>query len=157
MKTVLLAIGKTDSPYIQTGIADYVSRLSHYIPFDFQILPDVKNVKNMTEEQQKVAEGKLILQQVDNSDLLILLDEGGKMFTSREFARYFVKTTLSGVRRAVFVIGGPYGFSQDVYARANAKVSLSPMTFSHQMVRLIFIEQLYRAQTIIKGEPYHHD
>ncbi len=157
MKTVLLAIGKTDSAYIQTGITDYVGRLSHYIPFDFLTLPDVKNVKNMTEEQQKVAEGKLILQQVENSDLLILLDEGGKMFTSREFAQYFVKTTLSGVRRAIFVIGGPYGFSQEVYSRANAKVSLSPMTFSHQMVRLIFIEQLYRAQTIIKGEPYHHD
>ncbi len=157
MNTILLAIGKTDAPYIQTGISEYVSRLKHYIPFELKALPDVKNVKNMTTEQQKVAEGKLILSQVEASDLLILLDEGGKMFTSREFANFFVKTTSSGVKRAVFVIGGPYGFSSEVYARANTKVSLSPMTFSHQMVRLIFVEQLYRAQTIIKGEPYHHD
>ena len=157
MNTLLLAIGKTDAPYIQTGIAEYVSRLKHYIPFELKALPDVKNVKNMTTDQQKVAEGKLILSQVEASDLLILLDEGGKMFTSREFANFFVKTTSSGVKRTIFVIGGPYGFSSEVYARANSKVSLSPMTFSHQMVRLIFVEQLYRAQTIIKGEPYHHD
>lgn len=157
MKTVLLTIGKTDAAYLQTGIADYVARLAHYVPFELAQLPDVKNVKSMTEEQQKAAEGKLILAQVEAGDLLVLLDEGGRQFTSRQFAQYFVKVTMSGVKRLVFVIGGPYGFSPDVYARANAKISLSPMTFSHQMVRLIFVEQLYRAQTIIKGEPYHHD
>lgn len=157
MKTILLTIGKTDAAYLQTGIKDYVSRLCHYVPFEMNMLPDVKNVKNMSEEQQKQAEGKLILQNVEPSDQLILLDEGGKQFTSREFANYFVKMSASGAKRLIFVIGGPYGFSSEVYARANGKVSLSPMTFSHQMVRLIFVEQLYRAQTIIKGEPYHHD
>lgn len=157
MNTLLLVVGKTDASYVQTGINEYVARLKHYIPFDIKVIPDVKNVKNLTEEQQKTAEGKLILSNVETSDLLILLDEGGKMFTSREFASYYMKTTCTGVKRAIFVIGGPYGFSPEVYVRANAKVSLSPMTFSHQMVRLIFVEQLYRAQTIIKGEPYHHD
>lgn len=157
MKTVLLCIGKTDSPYLQTGIADYASRLPHYIPFEMTVIPDVKNSRGMSEEQQKTAEGKQILAQVETSDTLVLLDEGGRQFTSRQFAQFFTKAALSGARRLVFVIGGPYGFSADVYARANQRVSLSPMTFSHQMVRLIFVEQLYRAQTIIKGEPYHHD
>lgn len=157
MKTVLLCIGKTDSPYLQTGIADYASRLPHYIPFEMTVIPDVKNSRGMREEQQKTAEGKQILAQVETSDTLVLLDEGGRQFTSRQFAQFFTKAALSGARRLVFVIGGPYGFSADVYARANQRVSLSPMTFSHQMVRLIFVEQLYRAQTIIKGEPYHHD
>lgn len=157
MKTTLICIGKTDSPYLQTGIADYANRLPHYVPFEMVVIPDVKNSRGMTEEQQKNAEGKLILAQVEPSDTLVLLDEGGRQFTSRQFAQFFTKTALSGARRLVFVIGGPYGFSPDVYARATHKVSLSPMTFSHQMVRLIFLEQLYRAQTIIKGEPYHHD
>lgn len=157
MNTLLLVVGKTDAKYVQTGIDDYVSRLKHYIPFDIKVIPDIKNVKNLSAEQQKTAEGKLILAQLEPSDLVILMDEGGKMFTSREFATHFVKITNSGVKRVVFIIGGPYGFSQEVYVKANSKISLSPMTFSHQMVRLIFVEQLYRAQTIIKGEPYHHD
>lgn len=157
MNTLLIVVGKTDAKHIQTGIDEYVSRLKHYIPFDIKVIPDVKNVKNLSVEQQKVAEGKLILAQLEPSDLVLLLDEGGKMFTSREFANYFVKISASGVKRLVFIIGGPYGFSQEVYAKANSKISLSPMTFSHQMVRMIFVEQLYRAQTIIKGEPYHHD
>lgn len=157
MKTTLLIIGKTDAAYLQTGIGDYVGRLGHYIPFEMVSLPDVKNVKNLTEEQQKVAEGKLLLQNLEVSDQVILLDEGGKQYSSREFAQFMVKMTNSGAKRLVFIIGGPYGFSAEVYKRANGKLSLSPMTFSHQMVRLIFVEQLYRAQTIIKGEPYHHD
>lgn len=157
MNTLLIVVGKTDAKYVQEGIAEYVSRLKHYIPFEIKVLPDVKNVKSLSAEQQKLAEGKLILSQVESSDLLILLDEGGRMFSSREFAAHFVKIAASGVKRLVFVIGGPYGFSPDVYAKANSKISLSPMTFSHQMVRMIFVEQLYRAQTIIKGEPYHHD
>lgn len=157
MNTLLIVVGKTDAKHIQTGIDEYVSRLKHYIPFDIKVIPDVKNVKNLSVEQQKVAEGKLILAQLEPSDLVLLLDEGGKMFTSREFANHFVKISASGVKRLVFIIGGPYGFSQEVYAKANSKISLSPMTFSHQMVRMIFVEQLYRAQTIIKGEPYHHD
>lgn len=157
MNTLLIVVGKTDAKFVQVGIEEYVSRLKHYIPFDIKVLPDVKNVKNLSAEQQKVAEGRLILSQIENSDLVVLLDEGGRMFTSREFAAHFVKIASSGVKRLVFIIGGPYGFSPEVYAKANSKISLSPMTFSHQMVRMIFVEQLYRAQTIIKGEPYHHD
>lgn len=157
MNTLLIVVGKTDAKFVQVGIEDYVSRLKHYIPFDIKALPDVKNVKNLSAEQQKAAEGKLILAQIESSDLVVLLDEGGRLLTSREFASHFVKIASSGVKRLVFIIGGPYGFSPEVYAKANSKISLSPMTFSHQMVRMIFVEQLYRAQTIIKGEPYHHD
>ncbi len=156
MKTTLVAIGKTDDSYIRTGIDKYVNRLRHYISFDVQVLPDVKN-KNLSAEQQKLAEAKLLLPFFAPSDIVVLLDEGGQEFTSRAFADFFTKQTLSGRRNLFFVIGGPYGFASDVYQRANAKISLSRMTFSHQMVRLIFLEQLYRAQTIIKGEPYHHD
>lgn len=157
MKTVLVCVGKTDSAYLQTGIGDYAGRLPHYVPFEMVVVPDVKNSRTLTEEQQKLAEGKLILSQLEASDIVVLLDEGGRQFTSRQFAQFFTKIALSGARRLVFVIGGPYGFSGEVYARATYKMSLSPMTFSHQMVRLIFLEQLYRAQTIIRGEPYHHD
>ena len=157
MNTILLVVGKTDASFVQAGIAEYVSRLKHYILFDLKVLPDVKNTKSLSVEQQKSVEGRSILSQLEASDFVVLLDEGGKMFSSREFANYFVKVAASGAKRLVFIIGGPYGFSDDVYARANAKVSLSLMTFSHQMVRMIFVEQLYRAQTIIRGEPYHHD
>ena len=157
MKTTLLTIGKTDADWLKKGIADYVGRLGHYTQFDMLMLPDVKNVRGMTGEQQKKAEGSAILAKVEPSDSLILLDEGGKQFSSRLFADFLQKMSLSGAKRLLFVIGGPYGFSPDVNARANHKISLSPMTFSHQMVRLIFVEQLYRAHTIIKGEPYHHD
>lgn len=145
-----------DAPLVQS-VEKYVKRLVHYIPFQFITIPDIKTTRAMTEQRQKEAEGALILSSVDSRDFVILLDERGKEFTSREFASYIDKKTLSLPGNLVFVIGGPYGFSQDVYDRANDKVSLSKMTFSHEMVRLFFVEQLYRAMTILRGEPYHHD
>lgn len=157
MKTILLAIGKTDDKYIEEGIGKYIDRLSHYIPFEFKILPDIKNVKNMSAEQQKHLEGQAILQEITTSDIVVLMDENGKEMPSKGFAEFYSRMELTGAKRLLFVIGGPYGFSNEVYERANHKISLSRMTFSHQMVRLIFVEQLYRAQTIIKGEPYHHE
>jgi len=156
MKICLLVIGKTDESYLQKGIEIFLKRIPHYIPFEMKIIPDLKNSKNMSEDQQKEREGELILQQVTTADELILLDENGNEFSSVEFARFLEKKMVSGIKRLFFVIGGPYGFSQAVYSRANGKTSLSKMTFSHQMVRLIFAEQLYRAMTILKGEPYHH-
>ena len=157
MKTLLLTIGKTDAEWLRTAVADYAGRLTHYSQFEMLMLPDIKNVRGMSEEQQKKAEGAALLSKIEASDVVVLLDEGGRQFTSRGFAEFIQKMSASGAKRLVFIIGGPYGFSAEVYARANQKVSLSPMTFSHQMVRLIFVEQLYRAHTIIKGEPYHHD
>ena len=157
MKIELLAVGKTDDKYIDEGIRKYAERVKHYVPFEFNIIPDVKNVRNMTEEQQKRLEGQAIMNELTSADCVALLDENGREYTSREFANFCQKTAVSGAKRLIFVIGGPYGFSDEVYARANHKVSLSRMTFPHQLVRLIFAEQLYRAQTIIKGEPYHHD
>ncbi len=139
------------------GVQKYTDRLTHYTPFELIFLPDAKNVKNMTQQQQKVAEGKAILGVVEPSDVVILLDENGQELTSRQFAKFIEKHSISGARRLIFIIGGPYGFSDEVYERANGKLSLSRMTYSHQMVRLIFAEQLYRAHTILKGEPYHHD
>ncbi len=157
MKTILLAIGRTDEEYLRHGVQKYTDRLTHYTPFELIFLPDAKNVKNMTQQQQKVAEGKAILGVVEPSDVVILLDENGQELTSRQFAKFIEKHSISGARRLIFIIGGPYGFSDEVYERANGKLSLSRMTYSHQMVRLIFAEQLYRAHTILKGEPYHHD
>ena len=145
-----------DAPLVQ-AVEKYVKRLVHYIQFQFINIPDIKTTRAMTEQRQKEAEGALILSSVDSRDFVILLDERGKEFTSREFAAYIDKKTLSLPGNLVFVIGGPYGFSSDVYDRANDKVSLSKMTFSHEMVRLFFVEQLYRAMTILRGEPYHHD
>lgn len=145
-----------DAPLVQS-VEKYVKRLVHYIPFQFITIPDIKTTRAKTEQRQKEAEGALILSSVDSRDFVILLDERGKEFTSREFASYIDKKTLSLPGNLVFVIGGPYGFSSDVYDRANDKVSLSKMTFSHEMVRLFFVEQLYRAMTILRGEPYHHD
>lgn len=156
MKICLLVIGKTDEEYLRHGLEIFTRRIPHYILFEMKIIPDVKNSKNLSEEQQKDKEGELILQQVLSSDEVFLLDEKGMEVSSVEFARFLEKKMLSGLRRLVFVIGGPYGFSSGVYSRANGKLSLSKMTFSHQMVRLIFTEQLYRAFTILKGEPYHH-
>jgi len=156
MKICLLVIGKTDEAYLQKGMEIFQKRIPHYISFEMKVIPDIKNVKNLSEEQQKEKEGELILVQITTSDELILLDENGLEFGSVEFARFLEKKMVSGTKRLIFVIGGPYGFSAKVYARANAKVSLSKMTFSHQMVRLIFLEQVYRAMTILKGEPYHH-
>jgi len=156
MKICLLVIGKTDEAYLQKGIELFLKRIPHYISFEMKAISDIKNSKNLSEEQQKEKEGELILQQLSTSDELFLLDEQGMEVSSAEFARFLEKKMISGIKRLVFVIGGPYGFSGSVYSRANGKVSLSKMTFSHQMVRLIFLEQLYRAMTILKGEPYHH-
>jgi len=156
MKIFLLVIGKTDETYLQKGIDIFLKRIPHYISFEMKVIPDLKNSKNLSEDQQKEKEGELIIQQLAPSDELILLDENGTETSSVEFARFLEKRMISGIKRLVFVIGGPYGFSTTVYSRANGKLSLSKMTFSHQMVRLIFAEQLYRAMTILKGEPYHH-
>lgn len=157
MKLQLLVIGKTASDYISTGIDMYLSRLKHYIPVELKILPDIKNTRKMTEDQQKAAEGQLFLDQVQNSDFLVLLDERGKEMTSIEFSKYIDRKMTTVPRNLIFVVGGPYGFSQAVYDRADDKISLSRMTFSHEMVRLFFIEQVYRAMTILRGEPYHHE
>ena len=156
MKISLLVIGKTDEAYLQKGLEIFLKRIPHYVPFEMKLIPDIKNAKNLSEEQQKDKEGELILQQILPSDELYLLDENGLEASSVDFARFLEKKMLSGIKRLVFVIGGPYGFSGNVYSRAIGKISLSKMTFSHQMVRLIFAEQLYRAFTILKGEPYHH-
>lgn len=157
MKAELLVIGKTDSNIIKDGIEVYRKRLVHYLPFEMKVIPDIKNTKNMSVDQQKSKEGALILDNLNSSDFVVLLDEKGKEFTSAGFSSFMEQKMINGIKKIVFIIGGPYGFSQDVYNRANSKLSLSKMTFSHQMVRMIFTEQLYRAMTIIKGEPYHHE
>jgi 23S rRNA (pseudouridine1915-N3)-methyltransferase len=156
MKTILILVGKTTDKHFQAGIDDYTGRISHYMPFDTVTIPELRNTKNLSEEQQKTAEGELILRQIQPTDTVVLLDEHGKELRSVEYARWLQQKQQTA-RRLVFVVGGPYGFSDAVYERANEKISLSKMTFSHQMVRLIFTEQLYRACTIIKGEPYHHE
>jgi 23S rRNA (pseudouridine1915-N3)-methyltransferase len=156
MNIKLIAIGKTDNKSLQSLIADYTKRLSFYVNFDLEILPDIKNVKNLSEGQQKEKEGELILAKITSTDQLILLDENGKNFSSIRFSEELQKKMNSGVKTLVFVIGGPYGFSDMVYDKAQGKISLSLMTFSHQMVRLFFIEQLYRGFTILRNEPYHH-
>ncbi len=156
MKIILLVIGKTDKDFVKNGIEEYQKRLVHYLPFEIAIIPDIKNTKNLSESQQKQKEGALILDKVKAGDHLILLDEGGKEFSSVAFSKFIEQKMIGGTKNLVFVIGGPYGFSDDVYRKAQGKVSLSKMTFSHQMIRMIFTEQLYRAMSIIKGEPYHH-
>lgn len=156
MKTELILVGKTQNKHFVAGINDYVERLTHYMPFSITTLPDLKQTKNLSEEQQKEREGEQILKLLQPSDTVVLLDEHGKEYRSIEYADWLQKKQAAA-RRLVFVIGGPYGFSEAVYQRANDKISLSRMTFSHQMVRLIFVEQLYRACTILKGEPYHHE
>jgi len=156
MKIKLITIGKTDNKNLQTLIEEYSKRLGFYVSFDFEIISDIKNVKNMSEAQQKQAEGNEILKRLIKSDTLILLDENGKAYSSVLFSQFLQKKMNSGLKTLVFVIGGPYGFSDEIYKRANGKVSLSSMTFSHQMVRLFFIEQLYRGFTILRNEPYHH-
>lgn len=156
MKTILILIGKTVNKHFVAGINDYAERITHYMPFDIMTIPELKNTKNLTEDQQKALEGDLILKQIQPSDTVVLLDEHGQEPRSIELARW-LEQKRNTCRRLVFVIGGPYGFSPAVYNRANEKLSLSQMTFSHQMVRLIFTEQIYRACTIIKGEPYHHE
>lgn len=156
MKTELILVGKTQNKHFVAAIADYVERLTHYMPFSITTIPDLKATKNLSEQQQKDREGELILKALQPSDTVVLLDEHGRELRSVEYADWLQKKQAAA-RRLVFVIGGPYGFSDAVYQRANDKVSLSRMTFSHQMVRLIFVEQLYRACTILKGEPYHHE
>lgn len=156
MKIKFLLIGKTDSDILGKGINDYVNRLKHYIPFEMAIIPDLKNTKSLSEDQQKNKEGELILNFIKSGDFVVLLDEKGKEYTSIDFSGFIEKQMISGLKNLIFIVGGPYGFSDEVYKKCNSKISLSRMTFSHQMVRLIFTEQLYRAMTIIKGEPYHH-
>jgi 23S rRNA (pseudouridine1915-N3)-methyltransferase len=156
MTIKLLTIGKTDNKHLQTLIDDYTKRLGHYIKFEFEVIPDLKKVKHLTEVQQKQKEGDLILDKLSSSDVMILLDENGKQYDSVAFSNYLQKHMNSGIKQLVFVIGGPYGFSEDVYAKAQGKISLSKMTFSHQMVRLFVVEQLYRGFTILRNEPYHH-
>lgn len=156
MKITLLTVGKTDSGYLKSGISGYQERLVHYIPFAITEIQAQKNRASLNQEQIKEWEGEEILKTVKESDELILLDERGELITSEEFAGFLKIKMLNSTKSIVFVVGGAYGFSKRVYDRANKMISLSPMTFSHQMVRLIFTEQLYRAFTIIKGEPYHH-
>ena len=156
MKITLLVVGKTTDSHIEALIQEYQKRLTHYLPFTLQVIPELKNTTALTSEQQKQAEGELILRTITPATDLILLDEHGKEYRSIEFADYIQKRMSSG-RDVVFVVGGPYGFSEAVYQRANGKISLSKMTFSHQMVRLFFVEQIYRAMTILRGEPYHHE
>ncbi len=157
MKITLLAIGKTGAKYLQEGIEQYNKRIGHYVPFEFKILPDVKTTKSLTTEKQKEMEGDIFMSAIQTGDVVVLLDERGKEMTSREFANYLDKKMVTVAKNLIFIIGGPYGFSKAMYDRANEKLSLSKMTFSHEMIRLFFIEQIYRAMTILKGEPYHHD
>ena len=157
MKTTLICIGKTNEPYWQSAIDEYTKRLKKYSPFEFIEIPDLKNAKSLTEAQIKQAEGENILRLLTPEDHVVLLDDKGSQYTSLQFADWYQRRTLSGSKRLVFIIGGPYGFSPAVYDRASEKLSLSKMTFSHQIIRPLFLEQLYRANTILHHEPYHHE
>lgn len=157
MKLHLLLVGKTTNRSLNTLIEEYCTRLSHYSSFSVEIIPEIRSTRSLSFEQQKEREGELILKQLQNGDHLVVLDEGGKEYRSVEFANRIERLQHIGARRIVFLIGGPYGFSSAVYQRANEQLSLSRMTFSHQMIRLLFVEQLYRGFTILKGEPYHHE
>jgi len=156
MKIHLILIGKTNQPFVRQGLDEFCSRLLHYFPFELETIPDIKNAKNLSVEQLKTKEGELILQSFQAGDSIVLLDERGKEFTSAKFAEFIEKKIHTGVKRLVFVAGGAYGFSPAVYEAAHEKIALSKMTFSHQLIRLIFAEQLYRAMTILYHEPYHH-
>ena len=157
MKVVLLVVGKTDAGCWKDAMDDYSARLQHYLPFEIAVIREQKKNKNRSEAQQKEEEGRLILQSIEGGDCCVLLDERGQAFTSKQFAAYMNKKIQSAPKRLVFVTGGPYGFSDEVYARASERLSLSKMTFSHQMIRPIFTEQCYRAMTILRGEPYHNE
>lgn len=157
MKTSLLLVGKTNEQYFVSAIKEYIERIKHYTNFDVEVIPELRNTKNMSADQQKEKEGELILKSLSPNDVVVLLDEHGKEMRSVEFADYLRRKMNTVSRRLVFVIGGPYGFSPGVYGRADDKMSLSRMTFSHQMVRLIFVEQLYRGLSILAGSPYHHE
>ena len=157
MKITLAVIGKTEVGFVRQGIEEYVKRLQHYVQFNIQYISDVKSTRNMSEAQQKAAEGKQLLANLDSSDHVVLLDEHGTERTSVDYSQWLQRRMASGCKRLVFVVGGPYGFAPEVYERANEKISLSKMTFPHELVRLIFVEQLYRAMTILRHEPYHHE
>ena len=157
MKLQVIFTGRTTGRLFQEAIADYASRLTHYVPFAIEELPDLRNVKALSEEQQKEREADMLFERLLPGDVLVLLDERGRDFTSREFSQYLEQKMQTVPKRLVFLIGGPYGFSPRVYEAAQGKISLSRMTFSHQMVRLFLVEQIYRACTIMRGEPYHHD
>lgn len=157
MKITLLTVGKTDKDWVRQGMDIYISRLKHYIPFSVVEIPELKNVSSLTKDQIKTREGELILKNVRPADDMILMDERGKQYTSVELAKVIQDKISYAGKDMVFVIGGAYGFSEAVYRRADSKISLSKMTFSHQMVRAIFVEQIYRAFTIMRGEPYHHE
>jgi 23S rRNA (pseudouridine1915-N3)-methyltransferase len=156
MEIIYIAFAKPDDAYINEGCTKYQQKIPHYIKFQYQILPALKNNKSLSQEQQKQKEGEKILAQIQNSDYVVLLDEKGHEKTSVEFSKFIEKQSITGLKRLIFISGGPYGFSTEVYDRANYKLSLSKMTFSHQMVQLFFLEQLYRACSISKNEPYHH-
>ncbi len=157
MKITLLAIGKTDDSYISEGLDKYLKRLKHYIKFEVQVIPDLKKTKNLSEEEQKTREADLFLKEIQSFHMVVMLDERGMEMSSLHFADFLNKKMIGSVQHLVFLIGGPYGFAQSIHQRANHKISLSKMTFSHQMIRLFFAEQVYRAYTILKGEPYHHE
>jgi len=157
MKIKLVCIGKTSKSFLSEGENEYLKRLQKYVPFEKIEIPDLKNAKKFSEDQIKLKEGQSILEKLIPGDYLVLLDDKGKNYTSVEFANYYQNLFNKGLKNIVFVVGGPYGFSTDVYNRADEKLSLSKMTFSHQMIRLFFIEQTYRAMTILKNEPYHHE
>ena len=157
MKLTLLWVGKTTTTYFAEATNEYVSRLKYYIPLDVVTIPDLKQTKALTQAQQRDKEGEMILKTLESTDYVVLLDDKGRQYTSVEFARWIDQRQLASIKRLVFVIGGAYGFSQSMYDRANGLISISRMTFSHQIIRPIFVEQLYRAMTILKGEPYHHE
>jgi 23S rRNA (pseudouridine1915-N3)-methyltransferase len=157
MKITLLQTGKTTERYISDGVDEFSARIRRYSGFDIVTIPDLKNTKKMPQTEQKMKEGNKILQLLNNDDFVIILDEKGKEYRTLEFSEHLAKILMQAKRRTVFIIGGPWGFSEEVYKRADIKMALSRMTFSHQMVRLLFLEQLYRAFTIIKGDPYHHE
>ncbi|MBP3289750.1 MAG: 23S rRNA (pseudouridine(1915)-N(3))-methyltransferase RlmH [Alistipes sp.] len=157
MNIELIVVGKTDSAEVEALVAMYAKRINRYCKFSMTTLADVRNTRNMAAARQKQLEGEAILKNIGEGDFLVLMDERGAQYTSMEFSQWLQKRMLSGVKRLVLVIGGPYGFSDEVYARADQKISLSKMTFSHQIVRAIFAEQLYRAFTILHNEPYHHE
>lgn len=157
MKIILMVVGKTLTESLADEIEKYARRITHYLPFEIKVIPDIKKGKNFDALRQKAAEGELILKEIDRADTVILLDERGREMTSREFSTFIDKKVSVQARNIFFVVGGPYGFSEDVYKRADGMMSLSKMTFPHEMVRLFFVEQLYRALTILRGEPYHHD
>lgn len=157
MKIVLLVVGKTTESYFVQGIDEYSKRLAHYVPFELTVIPELRNTKSLSTDQQKEREADLILKALQPGDYVVLLDEHGREFTSLQFASYLEKKMANIAKRLIFVVGGPYGFSNRVYQAAQEKISLSKMTYSHQMIRLIFTEQLYRAMTILNNEPYHHE